>query len=182
MSITSFNGILPRIDPTAFVHPDAIIIGDVHIGPESSIWPGVVIRGDVNFIRIGTRTNVQDGSILHVARVTTERPEGFPLILGDNITIGHNVVLHGCRVESGSMIAIGAIVLDGSVVGAGALLGAGSLATPGSKIGPGELWIGSPARLLRPLTEKERLGLEDTNKSYAKLAKQYQLMESSNDP
>ena len=173
MPIYPYQDSVPTIDPTAYVHPDAVIIGDVHIGPLSSIWPGVVIRGDVNYVRIGARTNIQDGSILHVTRPSEEYPQGFPLLIEDDITIGHQVSLHACHLKSCSMVGIGAIILDRVVVESQAMIGAGSLVTPGKRVVAGELWMGSPARCVRRLGEKELLGHVATTENYVRLAQRY---------
>ncbi|MBF0463082.1 MAG: gamma carbonic anhydrase family protein [Magnetococcales bacterium] len=173
MPIYPYQGVVPTIDPTAFVHPDAILIGDVQVGAYSSIWPGVVIRGDVHYIRIGVRTNIQDGSILHVARPTEANPEGIPLLIGDEVTIGHQVTLHACHLHNRSMVGIGAIVLDGVVVEEQAMVGAGSLVTPGKRVPAGELWMGSPARSVRRLEERALLGIQATNANYVRLAQNY---------
>ncbi|MBF0163455.1 MAG: gamma carbonic anhydrase family protein [Magnetococcales bacterium] len=173
MPIRPFEGILPTIHPTAFVHPDAVVIGDVVIGAESSIWPGAIVRGDVNPIRIGARCNIQDGSVLHVNRATTRYPSGVPLIIGDDVIVGHHVNLHACTLEHGCMIGIGAIVLDGAVVEAGAMVGAGSLVAPHKRVGGGQLWIGSPAKSLRELTPEERESMRLTVESYRHLARRH---------
>lgn len=173
MPIYPFDDILPRIDPTAFIHPEAVVIGDVTIGAQSSVWPGVVIRGDVNRIRIGCRTNIQDGAILHVTRRSEARPDGIPLLIGDDIVIGHGVNLHACRLEDGCMVGIGAIVLDGVVVEARAMVGAGSLVTPGKIVTAGTLWLGSPARQARRLSPEEIDGIAATSQNYVKLSQRH---------
>ncbi|MBF0183586.1 MAG: gamma carbonic anhydrase family protein [Magnetococcales bacterium] len=173
MPIEPYRGILPTIDPTAYVHPSAIIIGDVHIGAYSSIWPGVVIRGDVNFVRIGARSNIQDGSILHVTRPTEENPNGIPLLIEDEVTIGHQVSLHACHLRSRSMVGIGAIVLDGVVVEEEAMVGAGSLVAPGKRVASGELWLGSPAKPVRLLDERARQAIAATTENYVRLATEF---------
>ncbi len=171
MPIYPFDDRLPRIDASAFIHPDAVIIGDVTIGAETSVWPGVVIRGDVNHVHIGQRTNIQDGSILHVTRPSTAKPEGVPLIIGDDVVIGHGVNLHACRLENGCMIGIGAIVLDGATVESRAMVAAGSLVTPGKTVNGGSLWTGSPARHKRPLSETEKNGIAATCENYIRLSR-----------
>lgn len=173
MPIYPYQGVFPTIDPTAFVHPDAVIIGDVHIGPHSSVWPGVVIRGDVHYIRIGARTNIQDGSILHVTRPTVDNPEGVPLLIGDEVTIGHQVSLHACQLKDRSMVGIGAIVLDRVVVEEQAMVGASSLVTPGKRVPAGELWMGSPARSVRVLDDRALQAMAATNANYVRLAESY---------
>jgi carbonic anhydrase/acetyltransferase-like protein (isoleucine patch superfamily) len=173
MAIYPYRDIWPRIDATAYIHPDAVIIGDVEIGAETSIWPGVVIRGDVNFIRIGQGSNVQDGSVLHVGRPLPGKPDGAPLWIGDHVTIGHKVALHGCRLLDWCMVGIGAIVLDHAIVAEDAMVGAGSLVAPGKQVGRGELWMGSPARMKRLLTEEEQQAIRATTENYCQLARHY---------
>ncbi|WP_130471128.1 gamma carbonic anhydrase family protein [Candidatus Magnetaquicoccus inordinatus] len=175
MPVEPYRDIWPSIDPTAYVHPSAVIIGDVHIGANCSIWPGVVIRGDVNYIRIGARSNVQDGSILHVTRVTEEHPQGIPLLIDEDVTIGHQVSLHACHLRARSMVGIGAIVLDGVVVEEEAMVGAGSLVAPGKRVGAGELWLGSPAKMVRILDERARRAIAATTENYVRLANEYRL-------
>ncbi|MBF0620677.1 MAG: gamma carbonic anhydrase family protein [Magnetococcales bacterium] len=174
MAIYSFDGIVPSIDPTAFVHPDAVIIGDVHIGPGASIWPNVTIRGDVNKIRIGAQTNVQDGSVLHVSRPTEKNPEGTPLIIGDRVTIAHSVTLHACRIEEGCMIGMSSTVMDRVVVGAFCLVAAGSLVPPGKVMTERSLWMGWPAKFKRTMDQKQIDGVLATNANYVQLAKKHQ--------
>ncbi|MEO5339562.1 MAG: gamma carbonic anhydrase family protein [Magnetococcus sp. MYC-9] len=173
MPLYPYQGVLPTIDPTAYVHPDAVIIGDVQIGAYSSIWPGVVIRGDVNHVRVGVHTNIQDGSILHVTRPTADNPDGIPLLIGDEITIGHRVSLHACRLHNRCMVGIGAIVLDGVVIEEQAMVGAGSLVTPGKRVGAGELWMGSPARPVRTLDARALDAMAATTANYVRLAQEY---------
>lgn len=153
--ILSYRGISPKIAGDVFVAPTATIIGDVEIGPESGIWFGVILRGDVNRIRIGSRTNLQDGTIVHVTK------ELHPTIIGSSVTIGHAVKLHGCNIEDGCLVGIGAIVLDGVKIGAQSLVAAGSLLAPGLVVPPRSLVVGSPARVKRPLTDEEVAGIAD---------------------
>ena len=147
--IRPFRGVHPQIHPTAFIADSAQVIGDVHVGQQASIWFGTVARGDMFYIRIGDRTNVQDNCVLHTR--TGEKPT----ILEDEVTVGHSVTLHGCHVEMGSLIGIGSIVLDDARVGAQSLVAAGSLISPGTIIPPRSLVMGTPARVKRPLTEEE---------------------------
>jgi gamma-carbonic anhydrase len=147
--IRPYNGIFPKIHPEAYVAGGVLVIGDVEIGRESSVWFGSIVRGDVHYIRIGERTNIQDGCILHVTRGK------WPLTMGDDITVGHRVTLHGCTVRSRCLIGMGAIVLDGSEVGEGAIVGAGSVVAPGTVIPARTLAMGVPARVKRQVTEKE---------------------------
>lgn len=162
-----FGDKTPKIHETAFVTDDAIVIGDVEVGEDASIWFGSIIRGDVNYIRIGARTNIQDGGVIHVSSKT------HPTILEDEITVGHRVTLHGCRVETGCLIGIGAILLDGVRVGKNSLVAAGSLLTPGTEIPPRSLVMGSPAKIKRELTNDELAGLQRSWRNYVELKKQY---------
>jgi len=171
--IRQFQGIYPKIDPTVFIAETAVIIGDVEIGPQSSIWYNVVARGDVNFIRIGRRTNIQDLSMLHVTHKKDAADPGAPLIIGDDITVGHSVTLHGCIIEDGAFIGMQAIVMDGAVVGEGALIGAKALVTEGTIIPPHTLWFGSPAKYKRDLTQEEIARLANSASNYVKYALQY---------
>jgi carbonic anhydrase/acetyltransferase-like protein (isoleucine patch superfamily) len=165
--IRPFRGKHPQIHPTAFVEASAQIIGDVHIGAESSVWFNAVVRGDVFHIRIGERTNVQDGTVIHVSNGV------HATILEDEVTIGHNVTLHGCHVERGSLIGIGAIVMDGARVGASSLVAAGALVSPGTVIPPRSLVMGVPAKVKRELTGEEVAGLAQFWKNYIEYTKEY---------
>lgn len=165
--IGSFKGTEPRIHASAFIADGAIVIGDVEIGEDASIWFGSILRGDVNYIRIGARTNLQDGTIVHV---TTNE---FPTILENDITVGHRVTLHGCYVETGCLIGIGAILLDGVRVGKNSLVAAGSLVTPDTIIPPGSLAMGSPAKVKRPLADDEIEGMRQNVASYVELLAAY---------
>lgn len=171
--IRPFQGIHPQIDDSAFIAETAVIVGDVTIGPQSSIWYNVVARGDVNFIRIGARTNVQDLSMLHVTHKKHADDPGAPLVIGDDVTIGHSVTLHGCTVGNGSFIGMQAIVMDKAVVGEGALIGARSLVTEGTVIPPHTLWVGAPAKYKRDLTPDEIAWLAKSPQNYVRYAQQY---------
>ena len=166
--ISPFNHIEPKIHETAFIADNAVVIGDVEIGEDASVWFGSVVRGDVNFIRIGARTNIQDLTMIHVSSKT------HVTVLEEEITVGHNVTLHGCYVESGCLIGIGAILLDGVRVGRNSLVAAGSLLTPGTQIPPGSLVMGSPVKVKRALTDKELAYLEKSWRNYVELKKHYQ--------
>lgn len=165
--IKEFRGIKPKIHETVFVAENASIIGDVEIGENSSVWFNSVVRGDVNHIKIGARSNIQDGSIIHVSSKT------HPTIIEDEVTLGHRATLHGCRVETGCLIGIGAIVLDGVRVGKNSLVAAGSLLTPNTQIPPGSLVLGSPARVKRRLTTDEIYNLARFWQNYTKLSQVY---------
>ncbi len=151
--IRPFGGVWPAIDDSAFIAPGAVVIGDVVIGPQSSIWYGVVVRGDDHAIRIGARTNIQDGTIIHVFN---DGRSTFPTEIGDDVIVGHGAKLHGCRLDNGCLIGIGAIVLDGAVIERQALVAAGSVVAPGKVVPEGQLWAGNPARYKRDLTDEER--------------------------
>ena len=170
--ISSFNEKEPQIHGSAFVAGDAVVIGDVRIGEQASIWFGSILRGDVNYIRIGDRTNIQDGTVVHVSSAT------HPTILENDITVGHRVTLHGCYVETGSLIGIGAILLDGVRVGHNSLVAAGSLLTPGTVIPPRSMVMGSPAKVKRGLTDEEIDSIRRNVASYVELSAQYKTMRS----
>ena len=154
-TISPFNGIHPQLAPGAWVHPRATVIGEVKLGEKASVWPGVVIRGDVNHIHIGAGTNVQDNSVLHVSHKTAADPAGGPLIIGERVTIGHGVILHACIIEDECLIGMGSIILDRAVVKRQVLLGAGSLVPEGKVLESGHLYLGRPAKAVRALTEEE---------------------------
>jgi gamma-carbonic anhydrase len=165
--IKSFQNKHPKIHESAYVTDDAIIIGDVEIGAESSVWFGSILRGDVNYIRIGERTNIQDGSIIHVSSQT------HSTVLEDEITVGHRVTLHGCYIETGCLIGIGSIILDGVRVGRNSLVAAGSLLTPNTIIPPRSLVLGSPAKVKRELSDDEVKDLERFWRNYVALSRIY---------
>ena len=169
--IRPFQNLHPKIHESVYIAETAVVIGDVKIGEQSSIWHGSVLRGDVNYIRIGARVNVQDASVIHVSSET------HPTILEDEITLGHRVTLHGCYVETGCLIGIGAIVMDGARIGAGSLVAAGSLVTPGTVVQPRSLVMGSPARVRRRLSDEEVRGLEKFWRNYVALSKIYKAAE-----
>jgi carbonic anhydrase/acetyltransferase-like protein (isoleucine patch superfamily) len=152
----ALDGVTPRIAPDAFVAPTAAVIGNVEIGAQSGVWFHCVLRGDTNLIRVGRRSNIQDGSIVHV------NPGNFPTIIGDDVTIGHAAIIHACTLHDRAFVAMGATVLDGAVIEEGGVLAAGALLTPGKRIGRFELWQGSPARLVRVLDAEERAAKFDT--------------------
>ncbi len=165
--IRHFQNLHPKIHESVFVAENATVIGDVEIDEDSSVWFGSVLRGDVNFIRVGKRANIQDGSIVHVSRKT------HPTIIEDEVTLGHRVTLHGCHIETGCLIGIGAIVLDGVRVGRNSLVAAGSLLTPGTEIPPRSLVMGTPARVKRQLTNEEIYNLAHFWQNYTELSKIY---------
>ena len=164
-----YKGITPRLHDTVFRVGSAEIIGDVHIGELSSLWYHVVVRGDVNYIRIGDRTNIQDGTVIHVTNQT------HPTIIGNDVTVGHNVTLHGCTIGDRCLIGMGAIVMDDVVIGDDAMVAAGALVTPGTKIPSGTLFAGSPARQKRLLTDQEIAGLLQSAQNYLEYVKTYEI-------
>lgn len=154
-TILPYNNIYPKVSDKAFIAPNATIIGDVEIGEYSSVWPGVVIRGDVNYIRIGKRTNIQDGTIIHVTRPSIAGDKG-QTIIGDNITIGHSATLHACTLEDECFIGMSSTVLDNAIVKTGGMLAAGALLTPNKELPTGQLWAGNPAKFMRELKQAEK--------------------------
>ena len=150
-----------------------MVIGDVEIGDDSSIWPMAVLRGDVNSIHIGSRTSIQDGSVLHVTHDHPAQPGGFPLSIGDEVTVGHNVTLHGCTIDNRCLIGMGSTILDGAVLEEHVLLGAGSLVPPNKVLEGGYLWVGSPVKRVRPLTVDEQIWFGYSAEHYVKLKNEY---------
>ena len=165
--IRAWGGKAPRLADDVWVADGAVVVGDVEIGPGSSVWFGAVVRGDVNHIRIGARTNVQDYTVIHVTGGT------HPTVIGDDVTLGHRVTLHGCTVKDRCLIGIGALVMDGAVVGEDSMVGAGSLVPPGMVVPPGTLALGSPARVKRELTGEEIEFFRKSAGRYADYAAQY---------
>jgi len=165
--IAAFEHRVPLVAPSAWIAESATVVGDVHVGADASIWFGAVVRGDVERVRLGARTNVQDHAILHVV---TDR---FGTIVGDDVTIGHRATLHGCTVEDACLIGIGAIVLDGARIGTASLVGAGALVTPGTDVPPRSLVLGSPARRVRALTDDEVARLHESAARYVVHARRY---------
>ncbi|WFC60180.1 gamma carbonic anhydrase family protein [Pseudomonas sp. REST10] len=169
MAIRSYQQFTPQLGERVFVDASAVVLGDVEIGDDSSVWPMTVIRGDMHQIRIGARTSVQDGSVLHITHAGPFNPEGFPLIIGDEVTVGHKVTLHGCTLGSRILVGMGSIVMDGAVVEDEVIIGAGSLVPPGKRLESGYLYVGSPVKQARPLTDKERNFFSYTAGNYVKL-------------
>lgn len=166
--LRSYRGVLPTVDPTAYVDASAQVIGDVHIGAESSVWMNVVIRGDVNVIRIGARSNIQDGTIVHVMRDT------HPTRVGDEVTVGHAVVLHGCTIDDRCLIGMGAQLLNGAEIGSDSIVAAGTLVTEETKIPPRSLVMGRPGKVKRPLTDEEVASIRDYAERYVGYRKDYE--------
>lgn len=171
-SILSFGGVAPRIHPAAFVAAGARIIGDVEIGEGASIWYNCVLRGDVNRIRIGARTNIQDGSVLHVDSPDADGG-GHQTLIGEEVLIGHLAMVHGCLLHDRAFVGLGAIVMDGCEIESDAMLAAGAMLTPGKRIPSGQLWAGRPARPLRDLSEADIAGMRAGVAHYVELAKRH---------
>jgi len=169
MTIRDFKGISPDIHATAYIDDTAVIIGDVSIGEDSSIWPMTVARGDVHSIKIGARTNIQDACVLHVTHDGEFSPGGYPLTVGDDVTVGHRVTLHACTVGNFCLIGMSATIMDGAVLGDHVIVGAGSLVPTGKQLESGYLYVGSPVKRVRELNEKERAFLEYSAKHYSHL-------------
>lgn len=165
--IQPYGGRAPRLHPSVYVAPGGVVVGDVEVGEGSSIWFGAVVRGDVNHVRIGARTNLQDHTVVHVTSGT------HPTIIGDEVTVGHRVVLHGCTVERRALVGIGAIVLDGAVVSEESMVGAGALVPPGFVVPPRTLVLGAPAKVKRSLTAEELTHLARSAERYAEYAARY---------
>lgn len=165
--IRRYRGVLPRIAESAYVDPSAEVIGDVVIGERSSIWPNVSIRGDVNYIRVGNETSIQDNSVLHVGHQT------YPCIVGNRVTVGHAVVLHGCEVSDGALIGIGAIVLNGAKIGCGAVIAAGALVPEGMQVPANTLVMGTPAKIRREVSSEEQARFAENCDNYVKLTAIY---------
>lgn len=169
MTIRTFENYTPKIAPSAFVDDSAVVTGNVVIGADSSVWPMCSVRGDIHSIRIGERSNIQDGSILHVTHDSEFAPGGCALSIGDDVTVGHNAVVHACTVEDLCLVGMGSVILDGAVIKAGAILGAGSLVSPGKVLEGGYLWLGSPAKRMRELTDREKAFLAYSAAHYVDL-------------
>lgn len=171
--IRSFKNITPVLGNNVYIDDSAVVIGDVLVGDDVSIWPTTVIRGDVESIRIGDGTNVQDGSVLHVSHAGDYSPQGHPLTIGKGVTIGHRAVVHACTVGNYCLIGIGAIIMDDAVLEDYVMLGAGALVPPGKKLESGYLYVGSPAKQARPLKDTEKQFLEYSYKHYMHLKDEY---------
>ena len=176
MTIRKFESHYPNIHPSAYIDETALVSGEVEIGEDSSVWPMTVIRGDVNYIKIGKRTNVQDASVLHVTHASNEHSQkegieqtGYPLIIGDDVTVGHKALLHACEIGNRVLVGMGAIVMDGVVVEDETIIAAGSLVPPKKILESGYLWVGSPAKKARDLTDKERKHLKYSAEHYVRL-------------
>ncbi|MBD0788796.1 gamma carbonic anhydrase family protein [Vibrio sp. Y2-5] len=171
--VRSYKGIAPKIGSRVYIDSTSIIVGDIQLGDDASIWPLVSARGDVNHIHIGERSNIQDGSVLHVTHKNAENPNGYPLIIGNDVTVGHKVMLHGCTIGDRVLVGMGAIVLDGVVIESDVMIGAGSLVPPGKVLESGYLYVGSPVKQARPLSDKERAFLLKSADNYVQTKNDY---------
>jgi len=169
MNIRRYLGITPVLGEHVFIDDTALVLGDVQIGKDSSIWPLTVVRGDVNKIHIGEKTNIQDNSVIHVTHPHGDVPDGYSVFVGDGVTVGHRVILHGCEIGDHCLIGMGSTVMDGAVIEPYVLLGAGSLVSPGKVLEGGFLWLGSPVRKVRPLTDDERKWIDMSAEHYVEL-------------
>jgi len=174
MDLRPYLGKLPELGQRVYVDPAATVIGDVVLGDDVSIWPGTVVRGDVNFIRIGARTNIQDGTVVNVSHDGPHaKLGGFATVIGEDVTIGHKAIVHACRIEDAALIGMGAIVLDGAVVKKHGFVGAGALIAPGKTVGEGEMWLGNPGRFARRLSEAEVEALYYSAQHYVRMKDRY---------
>jgi carbonic anhydrase/acetyltransferase-like protein (isoleucine patch superfamily) len=165
--IRSYQGRWPQVAASAYIDPAAVIIGDVTIGEQASVWPGVVIRGDVHWIRIGARSNIQDGSVLHVMK------DQYPLIVDEGVTVGHGVILHGCTIESRVLVGMGSILLNNVRVGTGSIIAAGTLVPEGTTVAPSSLFMGHPGKLRRTLSPQDLESIDAYAARYIEYAQTY---------
>ena len=172
-SLRPYLGRLPVLGARVYVDPAATIIGDVELGDDVSLWPGTILRGDVNFIRIGARTNVQDGTIIHVSHHSPYNKVGHPTLIGEEVTVGHGTIIHACTIGDRCLIGMGACILDGAQVMNHGFVGAGAIIGPGKVVGEGELWLGNPGRFVRRLGDKEIESLLYSAQHYVRLKDQY---------
>lgn len=174
MAIRPFLEHVPTLGARVYVDPAATLIGRVELGDDASLWPGTIVRGDVHHIRIGARTNIQDGSVVHVTHDGPfNAPGGFPCLIGADVTIGHGAIVHACTIEDAVLIGMGATVLDGALVKKHGFVGAGAVVAPGKVVGEGELWLGNPARMVRRLSEREIEQLYYSAQHYVRLKDAY---------
>lgn len=173
MLVNQFLQKQPSFGSNTFIHSSAVLIGDVTLGDDVSVWPLTVIRGDMHAIRIGQRSNIQDGSVLHITHASTFNPDGYPLTIGREVTVGHKVTLHGCTIGDNCLIGMGSIVMDGAIIEDRVIVGAGSLVPPGKLLESGFLYVGSPVKKARPINEKENDFLSYSAENYVKLKDQH---------
>nr|WP_240224944.1 gamma carbonic anhydrase family protein [Rheinheimera hassiensis] len=171
--IRAYKGITPKLASGVYVDESSVLVGDIELAEDVSVWPLVVARGDVNYIRIGARTNIQDGSVLHLSRPSKGKHEGSPLIIGEDVTVGHKVMLHGCTLGNRILVGMGAIVMDDVIVEDEVIIGAGSLVPPGKRLQSGYLYVGSPVKQARLLNEAEKAFLAESAANYVLLKNEY---------
>lgn len=172
-SLRSYKGISPKVGRNVYIDSSSVLVGDITLGDDASIWPLVAARGDVNHIEIGARSNIQDGSVLHVTHKNADNPNGYPLIIGDDVTVGHKVMLHGCTIGNRVLVGMGAIILDAAIIEDDVMIGAGSLVPPGKVLESGFLYVGSPVKQARPLKEQERAFLQKSADNYVQNKNDY---------
>ena len=175
ISVSDFRGVVPRLAPGAWVHPRACVIGDVELGERASVWPGAVVRGDVNRIVIGAESNIQDNAVLHVSHKTPQDPEGGPLFIGARVTVGHGVILHACEIGDECLVGMGSVILDKSVLQDRGLLGAGSLVPENKVLESGWLYLGRPAKAVRRLSDEELAYFAYSARHYVELFQAYEV-------
>lgn len=172
-TIRSYKGMRPFIGNNVYIDPMSVLVGDIYLDDDVSIWPMVAARGDVNSLRVGARTNIQDGTVLHVTHKSESNPNGYPLIIGDEVTVGHKAMLHGCTIGNRVLVGMGTLILDNATIEDDVMIGAGSLVPPGKILQSGYLYVGSPIKQIRPLTDKERAFLTYSSAHYVRLKNDY---------
>jgi carbonic anhydrase/acetyltransferase-like protein (isoleucine patch superfamily) len=180
--LRSFQKTYPEVSQRVMLDCSSVVIGDVRLADDVSIWPLVAIRGDVNYVAIGARSNIQDGSVLHVTHKSSYNPEGNPLVVGEDVTVGHKVMLHGCTIGNRVLVGMGSILLDGVVIEDDVMIGAGSLVPQNKRLESGYLYLGSPVKQIRPLTPAELEGLKYSANNYVRWKDEYLAQESQNQP
>lgn len=180
--LRSYKDLFPKTGERVMIDSSSVVIGDVRLGDDVSIWPLVAIRGDVNYVSIGARSNIQDGSVLHVTHKSSYNPEGNPLVIGENVTVGHKVMLHGCTIGNRVLVGMGSILLDGVIVEDDVMIGAGSLVPQNKRLESGYLYLGSPIKQIRPLKETEIEGLKYSANNYVKWKDEYLAQDSQIQP
>ena len=169
MTVRTYQGMTPKLGERVFVDPTAVVIGDVELGEDASVWPFTVIRGDMHRIRIGARSSIQDGAVVHITHASDYNPGGWPTTIGDDVTVGHQAMLHGCTIGNRVLIGMKAMVMDGAVIEDEVIIAAGAVVPPGKRCESGYVYMGSPAKQQRPITEKERSFFRYTAANYARL-------------
>ncbi|EOC3062764.1 gamma carbonic anhydrase family protein [Cronobacter dublinensis] len=177
-----YKNTFPQTGQRVMVDSSSVVIGDVRMADDVGVWPLIVIRGDVNYVCVGARTNIQDGSVLHVTHKSSYNPDGNPLLIGEDVTVGHKVMLHGCTIGNRVLVGMGSIVLDGAIIEDDVMIGAGSLVPQNKRLESGYLYLGSPVKQIRPLKEAEREGLRYSANNYVKWKDEYLAQESQTQP